>query len=154
MSSGQQNVTEIIGHYTQPYFGVYGEDDIKLNRNLTATLGLRWDHEDPRREAHNTMSNFDFNGTATLPNGTPVTGGLEFPGVNGVPTGQWNTSTKSFSPRIGLAYALGDKTVLRAGYGIFFREQLGKRTKWRLNLKQRDAPTGVLLHNIISDHAG
>ena len=53
MSAGQQNVTEIIGHYTQPYFGVYGEDDIKVNRNLTATLGLRWDHEDPRREAHN-----------------------------------------------------------------------------------------------------
>ena len=50
MSGGQQNVTEIIGHYTQPYYGLYAEDDIKVNRNLTATLGLRWDHEDPRRE--------------------------------------------------------------------------------------------------------
>ncbi len=40
MSSGQQNVTEIIGHYTQPYYGLYAEDDIKVNRNLTATLGI------------------------------------------------------------------------------------------------------------------
>jgi hypothetical protein len=125
MSSGQQNVTEIIGHYTQPYFGAYAEDDVKVSRALTATLGLRWDHEDPRREAHNTMSNFDFNDTATLSNGTTVKGGLEFPGVNGVPSGQWDTSTKSFSPRIGLAYALGTKTVLRAGYGIFFGNSWG-----------------------------
>lgn len=125
MSSGQQNVTEIIGHYTQPYFGAYAEDDVKMNRNLTATLGLRWDHEDPRREAHNTMSNFDFTDTATLSNGTIVTGGLEFPGVKGVPKGQWVTSEKSFSPRVGLAYALGDKTVLRAGYGIFFGNSWG-----------------------------
>lgn len=125
MNSGQQNVTEIIGHYTQPYFGAYAEDDVKVNRNLTATLGLRWDHEDPRREAHNMMSNFDFTDTATLSNGTAVTGGLEFPGVNGIPKGQWNTSEKNFSPRIGLTYALGNSTVVRAGYGIFFGNSWG-----------------------------
>ena len=125
MSSGQQNVTEIIGHYTQPYFGLYVEDDVKINRNLTATLGLRWDHENPRREAHNMFSNFNFTDTASLSNGTTVTGGLEFPGVNGVPTGQWNTSSKDFSPRIGFAYALGNKTVLRGGYGIFFGNSWG-----------------------------
>ena len=125
MSSGEQNVTEIIGHYTQPYFGVYGEDDIKVNRNLTATLGLRWDHEDPRREAHNMMSNFDFTDTSTLSNGTVVSGGLEFPGVNGVPNGQWNTSEKNFAPRIGLTYALGNSTEVRAGYGIFYGNSWG-----------------------------
>ncbi len=125
MSSGQQNVTEIIGHYNQPYFGAYAEDDVKVTHNLTATLGLRWDHEDPRQEAHDMMSNFDYTDSATLSNGTVVTGGLEFPGVNGVPSGQWNTSELSFSPRIGLAYALDDRTVLRAGYGIFFGNSWG-----------------------------
>ena len=125
MSGGQQNVTEIIGHYTQPYYGLYAEDDIKVTPNLTATLGLRWDHEDPRKEQHNMISNFNFTDQATLPNGTVVTGGLEFPGVNRVPSGQWDTSNKNFSPRIGLAYALGDKTVLRAGYGIFFGNSWG-----------------------------
>jgi hypothetical protein len=125
MSSGQQNVTEIIGHYTQPYFGFYAEDDVRVGRNLTATVGVRWDHEDPRREAHNMMSNFDFNDTATLSNGTTVIGGLEFPGVHGIPSGQWNTSEKSFSPRVGLVYALGGKTVLRGGYGMFFGNSWG-----------------------------
>lgn len=125
MSGGTQNVTEIIGHYTQPYFGLYAEDDVKVTRDLTATIGIRWDHEDPRREAHNMMSNFNYTGTATLENGTAVTGGLEFPGVNGVSKGQWDTSMTDFSPRIGLAYALGTKTVVRAGYGIFFGNSWG-----------------------------
>ena len=125
MNSGEQNVTQIVGHYTQPYFGFYGEDDIKLSRNLTASLGLRWDHEDPRREAHNEMSNFDFTDTANLPNGTVVTGGLEFPGVNGISSGQWNSTKKDFAPRVGLTYALGTQTVLRAGYGIFYGNSWG-----------------------------
>lgn len=125
MSSGEQNVTEIVGHYTQPYFGVYVQDDIKISRNLTANVGLRWDHEDPRREAHNMMSNFNFTDNATLSNGTVVTGGLEFPGVNGIPEGQWNTSKKDFSPRVGLTYALGNSTVMRAGYGIFYGNSWG-----------------------------
>ena len=125
LSSGATPGTVIDGNYSQPYFGVYAEDDIKVNRQLTATVGLRWDHEDPRREANNMMSNFDFTDQATLPNGTQITGGLEFPGVNGIPKGQWNTSTKNFSPRIGFAYSIGDKTVVRAGYGVFFGNSWG-----------------------------
>ena len=125
MSSGTSNVTEIKGQYTQPYFGLFAEDDIKVNRNLTATLGLRWDHEDPRREAKNQISNFDFIDSATLSNGAAVTGGLEFPGVNGIPRGQWTSSELNFSPRVGLAYTLDTSTVLRAGYGIFYGNSWG-----------------------------
>ena len=115
MSSGTSNVTEIKGQYTQPYFGLFAEDDIKVNRNLTATLGLRWDHEDPRREAKNQISNFDFIDSATLSNGAAVTGGLEFPGVNGIPRGPVDQQRIEFfaSCRIGLHPRYFDGTTCR-----------------------------------------
>jgi hypothetical protein len=42
-----------------------------------------------------------------------VSGGLTFAGVGGVPRNLWNTSKKEFMPRIGFAYSLTPKTVLR-----------------------------------------
>ncbi|MEK7406186.1 MAG: hypothetical protein AAB225_13860 [Acidobacteriota bacterium] len=53
-----------------------------------------------------------------------VLGGLTFAGVNGKPRGLWNTDTNNFVPRIGLAYAINPKTVIRSGFGIFY-DQLG-----------------------------
>src|SRR5207245_8908046 len=38
-----------------------------------------------------------------------------------------NTYYRDFSPRIGLAYSLNDKTVIRAGYGIFYAQGNGNR---------------------------
>jgi hypothetical protein len=125
MSSGTQDPTRIIGSYKQPYYGLFVEDDVKVNRNLTANLGLRWDVESPRMEDKNRMSNFDFTTTSTLSNGTTVTGGVKFPGVNGVSRGDWQSNNKNFAPRVGLAYSLNASTVVRAGYGIFFGNSWG-----------------------------
>jgi hypothetical protein len=125
MSSGTQDPTRIIGSYKQPYYGLFVEDDVKVNRNLTANLGLRWDVESPRTEEKNRMSNFDFTTTSTLSNGTPVTGGVKFPGVSGVSSGDWQSNNKNFAPRVGLAYSLGASTVIRAGYGIFYGNSWG-----------------------------
>src|SRR5436190_1504790 len=49
-----------------------------------------------------------------------VLGGLTFAGVNGQPRELWKTSQILFMPRLGFAYSLTPKTVLRGGYGIFF----------------------------------
>jgi len=125
MSSGTHNVTDINGNYTQPYFGVYLQDDYKLTPKLTVNLGLRWEFEAPRTEANNRVSNFNFTGTSTLSNGTAVTGGLEFPGVNGVSNYNWNPNRKNFAPRFGLAYNLNNSTVVRGGYGIFYSNSWG-----------------------------
>jgi hypothetical protein len=38
------------------------------------------------------------------------------------------TKYKSFAPRVGIAYALGDKTVIRAGFGIFYMEDIANST--------------------------
>ena len=49
-----------------------------------------------------------------------VRGGLTFPGVNGEPSGLYNTPKNNFMPRLGLAFGLNEKTTLRAGYGMFY----------------------------------
>ncbi len=49
-----------------------------------------------------------------------VKGGLVFAGVNGESRELWNRDGNNFMPRIGLAYSLDSKTILRGGYGIYF----------------------------------
>jgi len=98
----------------------YVNDDYRVTSKLTANVGLRWDIITPMQEAAN---HFSFlNATMTNPvTGTP--GALQFAG-NG--TDSCNCSTpantyyKNFGPRLGAAYALNDKTVIRASYGMYY----------------------------------
>jgi hypothetical protein len=125
MSTGTHNVTQINGKYTQPYYGFYLQDDYKITSRLTLNLGLRWEYEAPRVESQNRVSNFDYADTAVATNGAAVTGGLLFPGVNGVSRDNWTPNRKNFGPRFGFAYSLGNSTVIRGGYGIFYSNSWG-----------------------------
>ena len=99
----------------------YFQDDWKLRPNLTLNFGLRWEIPTPYTEAAERMSGLD----PTMPN----------PGANGFPgaliflgdcqgcTGRAafaDTYYKQFGPRVGFAWAQGNKMVLRGGYGINF----------------------------------
>lgn len=107
--------------YTQNYYALFVQDDFKVTSHLTLNLGLRWDVDQPRKEADNFTSNFD----PALPN--PGAGGL--PGAlvfasncNGCNMRWAKTFLDDFGPRIGFAYAPGDggKTVFRGAYSIFY----------------------------------
>ena len=101
-------------------FALYANDDWKLTTNLTVNLGLRWDVMPPFREVENRFSflNPTMNNPVT---GTP--GALQFAGSGtdgcncATPI---NTYYKDWGPRLGAAYALGTKTVIRAAYGIYY----------------------------------
>lgn len=98
------------------YIAPWIEDDWKVSPKLTLNLGLRWDIDFPVTEEHNRGNS--FNPAAINPvSGTP--GVYEFLGVNGWPTNFFNTDWKRFAPRIGFAYQLTDKTVVRGGFGMF-----------------------------------
>ncbi len=118
------------------YLAVFLQDDWKLSRKLTINLGLRYELELPTTERYNRANRgFDFstvnpiqaqaqsnlakNPVAGVSNLQTI-GGLLFAGVNGAPRELWQMNTRTFAPRVGLAYRLREKTVLRAGYGIFF----------------------------------
>jgi hypothetical protein len=101
----------------QKYMGFFGGDSWKITHKLTLNLGLRWDVDFPLYEDYNNQISF-FDPTAINPvSGTP--GALAFAGRNGQPRGLWATDWHRFAPRLGVAYQLTPKTVIRAGYGVF-----------------------------------
>jgi hypothetical protein len=120
------------------YLALFVQDDWKVSRKLTVNLGMRYELELPTTERYDRENRgFDFTtpnpiSAAALANYTknpipqlPVAnfqtlGGMLFAGVNGVPRGLWNTDGLTLAPRVGLAYQLGTKTVLRSGYGIYW----------------------------------
>ena len=101
-------------------FAIYVNDDWKATGKLTINAGLRWDSMPPVREAQNRMS--FLNPTGANPY-TGTNGTLEFAGSG---TDSCNCSTpmqtyyKDWGPRLGLAYAVNNKTVIRAAYGIYY----------------------------------
>ena len=120
----------------------YVQDNWRVRKNLTLTIGMRYEIEGPLTERYN-RSVRDFDASAILPisadaktayaasyaaNPTPelppaqfnVRGGLVFAGVGNQPRELWTRDKNNFMPRIGLAYTLNSKTVFRSGYGIYF----------------------------------
>lgn len=102
----------------------YVQDNWKVSDHLTLDLGLRWDYWPPLMEVHNNMSYFDPNLSYTLPgSSTTLKGGLNFTGT-GANTCNCRTPVetywKNISPRLGLAYQIDPKTVIRASWGLMF----------------------------------
>jgi len=90
--------------------GVFFQDDWKVTPKLTLNLGIRYEYESPMTVATNIYSRID-----------PATGVLLAAGLNGVSRSlNINTPKGDVSPRIGLAYSVDDKTVVRAAFGTFY----------------------------------
>jgi hypothetical protein len=120
------------------YVGLFFQDDYKLTSKLTVNWGVRYDLESAITERFD-RSVYGFNGSVASPisaqaiaNYTArptvpdlpvsqfrVNGGLSFVNVGGNPRAYWSPRKSNFQPRLGIAYQLDPKTVLRAGYGIF-----------------------------------
>lgn len=120
------------------YSGLFVQDDWRLTRKLTLNLGLRYEYESPETERYNrairgfnqiaanpiaaqAQSNYVASGDNTqagLPAQLPVLGGLMFTSPS--QRTLWASGAGNFMPRFGLAYELNRKTVLRAGYGMYY----------------------------------
>ena len=87
----------------------YGEDTYKATPRLTLIYGLRYEFQNPYTEVGNNMSNFD-----------PTTNLILIAGRGGNSDALINARKNDFSPRLGLAYKVSPRTVLRAGYGLFY----------------------------------
>ena len=123
-----------LNQYHFQYFAPYIQDDWKVTNRLTLNLGLRWDYRSVPFEQDNKMFWFDranpggglcYADKAWVPPTFPdwvVRSRLTATASTGIAaeTIPPTASKKPFAPRIGFAYRLGDKTVVRGGYGIFF----------------------------------
>jgi hypothetical protein len=128
--SEQLSITSVNPRLNSNYFALFAQDDFKIRRDLTLNLGLRYDVDTPRHEAHNAVSALDL----TAPNSGTTTGTNPIPIVPSVPgaliyghdaTGA-KTYYKDFGPRVGFAYAPDQlfgrvrNIVIRGGYAIYY----------------------------------
>jgi hypothetical protein len=104
----------VVGDRMGRYAG-WVQDDFKATSKLTLNLGLRYDLILPTVSAHNEISWMD-------PLVVNPDIGIKGSQVFATPSRRAAAYayTKAFGPRIGLAYALNDKTVIRSGYGILY----------------------------------
>jgi hypothetical protein len=109
------------------YYVLYFNDDWKVNSRLTLTYGLRWDYETPRFERYDRMGRgLDLNAASPIASqvqGLNLRGSALFASVDGQPRGAFEKDRNNFQPRVGAAYRIGDKWVLRGGYGLFYLGQ-------------------------------
>jgi hypothetical protein len=144
--SGNEIATALLGHptggsaelpittaYRGKYYALFFQDDWKLTRRLTLNLGLRWDYETPVAERYNRQTRgFAFGqpspiaeqaknrpGIENCPACRNLTGGLLFAGTSGDARYAFAPDRNNFQPRIGAAFSLDSKTVLRGGFGTY-----------------------------------
>ncbi len=122
-SIGLDYVSELAGRYK--VLSPYVQDSYKLTSKLTLDLGLRWDYLPPFHELKNRWTFL----VPDLVNPLTDTGGmLQFAGDYGGWGVSCNCTTpvktywKNFGPRVGLAYTVTPRTVIRAGYAQVFSQ--------------------------------
>ncbi len=93
----------------QPRFFFYGQDEWRPTAKLTLNIGLRWEFVTP--ESVNAAGN---GATLNLNNGLMYVFGVGGVAMNGIQQNNY----KDFAPRLGFAYQLDTKTVIRGGFGV------------------------------------
>ena len=95
----------------QNRFFIYAQDTWRATHKLTVNYGLRWEFYGPEY-----TNGAKSGGYAVLPEGV-----IRVAGVGGISSnGNTASEYKSFAPRLGIAYELNSKTVVRLGYGRSF----------------------------------
>lgn len=97
--------------------GFYLQDSWQARRNLVLNFGFRYEYQSPFVEKDDNLSNFD-----------PVTKTIQLAGRGSNSRSLINPDKDNIMPRVGIAYTFRDKTVLRAGYGIFYSPENDARS--------------------------
>ncbi|MCL4844705.1 MAG: TonB-dependent receptor, partial [Bryobacteraceae bacterium] len=113
--------------YRHHYYSLFFNDDWKVTPRLTLNLGVRWDYETPVVERYDRQfRGFNYDAASPIDAqavGINLRGAVEFAGINGNPRTAFNPDKNNFQPRIGVAYRMFNKTVLRGGYGLYYLGQ-------------------------------
>ncbi len=111
---------EAPSNIRQHNIGFFVQDEWKVRRNLTLTLGLRYEYSSPKLDTQGRSFALNFGQQSTVFTKAPK--GLVFPGDPGVPAGANFPDKNDFAPRFGFAWDPkgNGKTSIRGGFGVFY----------------------------------
>jgi hypothetical protein len=128
MLLGWSNQTQVGNQLSEnaiaPYYGAYLQDDWKISRNLTLNIGLRWEwFRNPYFPKGVPVGRLGVSRFLTEFNVAPTDPRFEtFERPKHPKDGGGNEDLNNFAPRIGIAYKVTEKTVVRTGFGLFYGE--------------------------------
>lgn len=100
----------LVADLVQNMHFLYLQDDWRVNDRLTLNAGLRYEYATPWVEEHNVLSNFN---PATKTMVLAKDGSLK-------DRSTIDPDRNNFGPRVGMAYTLSPRTVIRGGYGVSY----------------------------------
>ncbi|HYM13161.1 MAG TPA: carboxypeptidase-like regulatory domain-containing protein [Bryobacterales bacterium] len=140
MSGSEGQVGAPIANYRASYYGLYFQDNWKISPKLTMNWGLRWEDQPPYYDKHDAIVNIDFRWDNSIfptyvrtGTGDPLAGNPAFPLPSSIPYVRdgrfgrraFRTDNRNWAPRLGLAYQLDSKTVIRTGFGMYYVRDIG-----------------------------
>lgn len=90
-------------------YNFFINDSYRITPRFTLTAGLRYEYNSPPVDAEDRATVFDLE-----------TRNIVAVGTNGVPRSGFEADKNNFAPRVGFAWSIGEQTVLRGGYGIYY----------------------------------
>jgi len=101
-----------VAHINQRMHFLYVQDDVRLTSKLTVNVGLRYELVTPQWESSNNLANYNPTTNAMI---TATSGSIYNRALRNMPK-------LNFAPRLGAAYQIDKKTVVRAGYGLGYAQ--------------------------------
>jgi hypothetical protein len=100
--------------------GGFFQDEWKVRRNLTLSLGMRYEYSSPKKDLQGRSFTWALGQQSTFFPGAPK--GILFPGDPNAPTGSNFPDKNDWAPRFGFAYSPGEhgRTSIRGGVGVFY----------------------------------
>jgi len=125
-SGGQMRFEPALSEQV-PYAALFIQDDWRVTNKFTLNLGLRWEADWPLTEKWDRASSWcsECKLPLQVPGYGDFYGGIRFANRDGAPRGIKDLDWVNFAPRIGLAYKVTDKMVIRSGFGVFFAPTTG-----------------------------
>jgi len=115
--STQRNAGDATAYMRQKTYGLFVQDDWRINSRLTLNLGLRYEYFAPYSESRGNFLNLDYSTLPAAPRLVPEARAV-------------NPDRNDFAPRAGLAWRVPDlfgrdsRAVVRAGYGIYYAPEI------------------------------
>ncbi len=140
MNRSEGQVGAPIANFRSSYFALFFQDSWKLTNTVTVNYGLRWEYDQPFYDTKDAIVNIDFRWDNSAEpvfvragTGDPYEGDPAFrlaPDVQYVRDGRfgrgaYKSDFNDFAPRLGVAWAITPKMVLRSGAGIYYVRDIG-----------------------------